>query len=79
MAEHTPKSAIGRPGFIGSHGLWDDRQKEAAARVISQLDSGAIETVRVSIADTHGVLRAKLLTARAFRGALLHRYRAQAL
>jgi len=70
MAEKTPKSAIGRPGFIGSHGLWDDSQKEAAAHVLSQLDSGAIETVRVSIADPSGVLRAKLLTARAFRGAL---------
>ncbi|HUY19333.1 MAG TPA: glutamine synthetase family protein [Candidatus Binataceae bacterium] len=70
MAADTRTSTIGRPGFIGSHGLWTDDQKEAAARVISQLDSGAIETVRVSIADQHGVLRAKLLTARAFSGAM---------
>jgi glutamine synthetase len=70
MARESLSSAIGRPGFIETHGLWSDAQKEAAARVIKEIDAGSIESVRVSLTDAHGVLRSKLLTIRAFRGAL---------
>lgn len=70
MSGKTFISAIGKPGFIESHGLWTEPQKEAAERVSKEIESSNIESVRVSLADPHGVLRSKVLTTRAFTGAL---------
>jgi glutamine synthetase len=70
MAEDTSKLSIGRPGFIASHGLWTDAQKEAAGRIGKEIESRGIESIRVSLPDPHGLLRSKLLTTQAFKNAL---------
>jgi glutamine synthetase len=48
--------------FVERHRLWSDEQQAAGARIVEQLKSGAIELVRFSFADIHGVLRGKVLT-----------------
>lgn len=58
--------------FIERHGLWTDDQRAAAAEVQRACDSGSLDTLRLSFADQHGVLRGKTLVidecASVFRG-----------
>ncbi|HXG18483.1 MAG TPA: hypothetical protein VNN62_05350 [Methylomirabilota bacterium] len=61
---------VGKPGFIEQHGLWTDEQKEAMRRIKAEIETHGLETIRVSLADQHGVLRNKTLTARSFMSAL---------
>lgn len=59
---------MGLPGFVARHGLWDDEQTAAAARVEAALDE--VRQVRLVFADPHGLARGKALTPAAFRAAL---------
>jgi glutamine synthetase len=58
----------GSVGFVEQHGLWDDAQREAAAKLLPQLDS--LDLIRVVFGDPHGLVRSKILTTAAFRTAL---------
>jgi glutamine synthetase len=58
----TPASA----GFIDRHGLWTAEQKEAAARVASEIKQKKLEQVRIGWGDQHGIVRGKTLTAQEF-------------
>ena len=53
--------SIGRDGFIARHGLWTDQQIEAGARVLARARELELETIRLSFADQHGILRGKTL------------------
>jgi glutamine synthetase len=61
-------TATGSTDFISRHGIWDERDREAAAAVEAALDS--VDLVRVVFGDPHGVVRSKTLTATAFRSVL---------
>lgn len=49
--------------FVERHDLWNDAQAKAAAQVDRIIKKEALEVVRFSFADQHGVLRGKTLLA----------------
>ncbi len=49
---------------------WSDEQKDAAARVLRQIEQHDLEVVRVVFPDQHGLLRGKTLMAGETAGAL---------
>jgi glutamine synthetase len=49
--------------FVARHALWSDEQKEAAARLRRIVEDQKLETIRLSFADQHGILRGKTLVA----------------
>ncbi len=49
--------------FVERHSLWSDAQTKAAAQVDRIIKKEALEVVRFSFADQHGVLRGKTLLA----------------
>ncbi len=53
-------------GFIERHGLWDDRQREAARAVLETIAERGIKRVRIGWGDQHGIVRGKTLTVREF-------------
>ncbi|MFG2171903.1 glutamine synthetase family protein [Streptomyces niveus] len=65
-----PLTDSGTDGFVDRHGLWDDRQRAAAAQIRRVIDELGLDMVRFSFADQHGVLRGKTLTRDAVPGAL---------
>ena len=50
-------------GFVARHGLYDEAQEEAAARILEQVRELGLEVVRLSFADQHGILRGKTIVA----------------
>jgi glutamine synthetase len=49
--------------FVERHGLWSDEQFEAAAKADRLIEEHALEIVRLSFPDQHGVLRGKAVMA----------------
>ena len=49
--------------FVERHGLWSAEQKEAAKRLAAIVQEKRLETIRLSFADQHGILRGKTLIA----------------
>src|SRR5580704_1621944 len=49
--------------FVERHGLWSAEQKEAAQRLARIVEEKKLETIRLSFADQHGILRGKTLIA----------------
>jgi len=70
MVSSLADIAVGRVGFIEQYGLWSGEQREAAQRIIAEIDKNELKLVRVSLPDQHGILRNKTLTARTFKNAL---------
>lgn len=66
--------AIPKPGFITSHGLWTAAQQREAETLRDRLAQEEIGLIRLAWVDTHGVARAKALTASAFLGSLDNGY-----
>jgi glutamine synthetase len=62
--------STGSRNFIARHGLWDERQREAAKELKAAL--GSLDFVRMAFADPHGLARSKTLTVDAFRTVLLN-------
>src|SRR5258708_5266885 len=57
-------SPPGRAGsFVERHALWSDAQLEAAAKVDKLIQERALEVVRLSFPDQHGILRGKTVMA----------------
>ena len=54
---------MGRSSFVERHGLWTQQQAEAAQRVLRRAGEAGIQSVRLSFADQHGVLRGKTVVA----------------
>jgi len=49
--------------FVERHGLWSEEQFAAAADVDRSIEQNALEVVRLSFADQHGILRGKTVMA----------------
>ncbi len=49
--------------FVARHALWSDEQGDAAARLRRIVEEQDLETIRLSFADQHGILRGKTLVA----------------
>jgi glutamine synthetase len=49
--------------FVERHGLWNDEQVAAAAEVDQLIEARALEVVRLSFPDQHGILRGKTVMA----------------
>jgi hypothetical protein len=62
--------SVGKVGFVERHRLWSDEQKEAAERIVSEIEQQGLSTIRVSWGDQHGVVRGKTLTTHDFLIAL---------
>ena len=56
--------------FVARHALWSDEQKDAAARLRRIAEERNLETIRLSFADQHGILRGKTLVASEALGSL---------
>jgi glutamine synthetase len=52
---------LGRNDFIAGHGLWTREQQGAAAELLHRARESKLDSVRISFADQHGVLRGKTL------------------
>src|ERR1700760_4050129 len=50
-----------RVTFVERHGLWSDEQREAARALRKIAEEKKLETIRLSFADQHGILRGKTL------------------
>ena len=49
--------------FVERHELWSDEQREAARSLRKIVEEKKLETIRLSFADQHGILRGKTLIA----------------
>ena len=49
--------------FVERHGLWSAEQREASKRLAAIVEDRKLETIRLSFADQHGILRGKTLIA----------------
>src|ERR1700761_1584299 len=49
--------------FVERHGLWSEEQREAARALRKIAEEKKLETIRLSFADQHGILRGKTLIA----------------
>ena len=56
-------------GIVVSHGLWTDEDFAAAEDVLKAVAEHNLETVRISFADHHGVLRGKTVLAKELESA----------
>ncbi len=61
---------VGSAGFVATHGLRSDADREAAGRVARQIMDGGLRTVRLIVVDQHGTPRAKYLSGDALISAL---------
>ena len=65
---HDAGFTIGRSEFITENSLWNEAQAQAGERLLEHLDG--VDTVRVSWADQHGLVRGKALPTASFRDTL---------
>ncbi len=63
MAVNLNDLSVGKLGFVATHDLWTDEQRDAAARVLARAAEEGLRTIRISFGDQHGILRGKTLTA----------------
>jgi glutamine synthetase len=61
---------VGSAGFVATHGLRSDADREAAGQVARQIRDGGLHTVRLIVVDQHGTPRAKYLSGDALISAL---------
>jgi len=52
-----------KASFVSRHDLWTEAQKEAAKGLRKRVEEAGVETIRLSFADQHGILRGKALVA----------------
>ena len=56
---------VGQPGFVARHGLLSDSAHVLAGEVGEQILTHHLRTVRLAVADQHGILRARALSPEA--------------
>ncbi len=59
----SSQGRAGTPSFVERHRLWSDEEVEAAGRVDKLIAEHALEVVRLSFPDQHGILRGKTIMA----------------
>ena len=55
--------------FITKNNLWTDKQRDAADKVLAEVDALGLEVIRLSWADQYGLLRGKALSVAALKAA----------
>src|SRR5579864_1909409 len=58
-------AGVGKPGFVGRHGLASLEREALAQEVMASIRSLGLKTVRLAVVDQHGVPRAKMLSPEA--------------
>ena len=53
----------GRSDFVKQHRIWSDAEYAAADEVLRKIEKSGLETIRLSFADQHGLLRGKVIEA----------------
>ena len=53
----------GRSDFVKQHQIWGDAEYVAAGEVLRKIEKSGLETIRLSFADQHGLLRGKVIEA----------------
>jgi glutamine synthetase len=61
---------VGSTGFIETHGLYTDAQRDAARDVAKRIADAGLRTVRLIVVDQHGQPRTKYLSGDALVSAL---------
>lgn len=61
MSQH--EGSFGRPGFVERHGLRSGEAEKRAAEVVKEVGKSGLDTLRLSFADQHGILRGKTVMA----------------
>jgi len=61
---------VGSSGFVATHGLHNEAQRDAAREVAKQIKDAGLRTVRLIVVDQHGIPRAKYLSGDALVSAL---------
>ena len=64
--QFTPTSIAdgGRPNFVKQQQIWGEAESAAAEAVLRKVEESGLETIRLSFADQHGLLRGKVIEAR---------------
>ncbi len=60
---------VGSSGFVATHGLHNEAQRDAAGAVVRQIQELGLRTVRLIVVDQHGIPRAKYLSGDALASA----------
>ena len=55
----TLAGSSGLKNFIKKHGLWDEDQNKSAMSILKRIQDLGLESIRLSFADQHGLLRGK--------------------
>ena len=55
----TLGGSSGLKNFIKKHGLWDEDQNKSARSILKRIQDLGLESIRLSFADQHGLLRGK--------------------
>ena len=66
----SSEGELGRTNFIAAHGLRTPEQAEAALRAVQVAKEKGIQTIRLSFADQHGILRGKTIVVDFLEAAL---------
>jgi len=70
LAGRSAGLGVGSSGFVATHGLHTDAQRDAAREVVRQIGDADLRTVRLVVVDQHGIPRAKYLSGDALVSAL---------
>ncbi len=71
---HLRESSMGRYSFVARHGLWGEREAQAAEQVAKLIVERDVAMVRLAFGDQHGILRGKTVTAQGFPIAMRNGY-----
>ena len=70
LAGRSAGLGVGSSGFVATHGLHTEAQRDAAREVVRQIRDADLRTVRLVVVDQHGIPRAKYLSGDALVSAL---------
>jgi len=59
------KAGVGQPGFVARHGLLSDSAVALAGEVAERILTNRLRTVRLALADQHGILRTRAVSPEA--------------
>ena len=66
----TPKGSTGQQMFIERNGLWTKDQAEVSKSILKKAKALDLESMRISFADQHGLLRGKTIMISELEGVL---------
>ena len=66
----TPKGSTGQQMFIERNNLWTKDQAEVSKSILKKAKALDLESIRISFADQHGLLRGKTIMISELEGVL---------